>query len=408
MANIDKKKFIKRTILILIIVFIIFILVYFEQMEKKSNFSNLSFNEISTNEDGITYMKSKYIKEEKSNLSPFYTDIYLTFGKLLFTGEESNETYYAHIIELVAKTNNYKSFRLIDTKNDIVVAVVCNYNREEIEQIIINNDPAYYTRIQSKKELKNYTKTQITEFNIESQLINNLIRNNWKINNLNFDLKNNYELGNGYKYYLNENIEMKIVKDKVFNIVFGVEHKEVIVNGLTATSTLEAVIMKLGKPTFGSIEEKYIGYKGKEIYLFFTEGQVSIYRVDENKEINLEKEINEYIQEKDLKRFVSNITDTWVDYDRYYYEKNSVDLTYNLKGVRVQYSITERHGITFYNNYVGAVINGKTLEELSKDENVDIPNFIYFINEDSVNEYEKSRSELYLLSIYGEEEDLEQ
>lgn len=406
MANIDKKKIIKISIISLLILLLLIILVYFEQKEKKDHITYSSFEEILNNRDGVTYMKSKYIREEESNIIPFQTDIYLTFSKPLFNGEESNESYYSNMVEIIAIVNSYRSFRLIDEENSIVVAVICNHNNQEIEQIVINNDPAYYTRMKSNKALKEYKKTKITELDIQSQLINNLVKNNWMINNLNLNLDDNYETENGYKYYINEKIEVKMIKDKVFNIVFDMEYKENIVDGLNVESSFEDIIKKLGSPTFGSVEDKYIGYKGKEIYIFFTEGQVSVYSINQNKEENVEKAINEYIEQKDLKKFISSITDIWEDYDNYNYTENMIDLSYVNKGVKIQYSVTERHGITFYNNYIGTVINNKTLEELSK-EDIEIPRFIYFIDKDSIDEYESGRSQLYLLSIYGDEEFVE-
>ena len=155
--------------------------------------------------------------------------------------------------------------------------------------------------------------------------------------------------------------------------------------------------------TFGSLEEKYIGYKGEKIYVFFNSEQISIYPI-ETHEVNVADFVKNYEEEKSIKKFVSNITDNWEDYETYAYDEYTVDLTYPLYGIKVQFGVTSDHGIIIYNNYAGKVLDNYTQENLVNLE-IEIPSYIYFVEEDSVNEYERERYNL--LTFNAEDTDYE-
>ncbi len=178
---------------------------------------------------------------------------------------------------------------------------------------------------------------------------------------------------------------------KVFNLLFDTRYTKPIVNGIKVGDTLEDVEKALGTATFGSIEEGYIGYKGEKLYIFFNKYDISIYPVADNSS-NLSNLIEQYEKDGSIKKMVSNATDIWENYEEYYYDEYTVNLTYPLIGIKFQFGVTEDNGIIIYNNYEGKIFNNYTQEELRKLENqIEIPSYVYFVQEDSVNEYEKER-----------------
>ena len=47
---------------------------------------------------------------------------------------------------------------------------------------------------------------------------------------------------------------------------------------------------------------------------------------------------------------MDKLTDLWNDYDLYNYDKNYLDISYTLKGVRISYSSEDKDGIQIYEN----------------------------------------------------------
>lgn len=400
MRKISKKHIIGIVIIILII-FLLVLLYSFARQKVLENKKYSSIEAIPTNEAAVSIMGCRYIKEQRSEASNYQLDIYLEIGKPLYEDESStNEIYYSQLTQLMAKVNKYTSFRLIDEKKQLIVAVICDEVSKEIQQTIINGDSNYYGHLKSYRELKGYTETPNTQFDIQSNYIKTLLENDWNKKFLNVTFSEDLE--DSYKLYSVENLKVKYNGEKVFNLIFLDTYEGNILNGLTTKSTLSEVIEKLGKPSFGDVEDNVIGYKSNELYVFFTEDEISVYRgpnVENTEEfINI---VNSYLKEDNLKKFVSDVTDLWTDYDSYYYDAYTVNLQYVSKGIKIKYGIDGNHGITFYKNYLGNVLNGKTFKELAKTDIEEIPKYIYFSNSDSIAEYEISRAKHHWEMLYG-------
>ncbi len=56
---------------------------------------------------------------------------------------------------------------------------------------------------------------------------------------------------------------------------------------------------------------------------------------------------------------MDKLTDLWNDYDLYNYDKNYLDISYTLKGVRISYSSDDKDGIQIYENYNGKLKNNQ-------------------------------------------------
>lgn len=396
----NKKKFIKSLIVILVI--IIAILSIFtirknveNQVIMKSSYT--SMDDFTSPEEVLIYMGSKYINQKLDINEDCPYTIYAKFKYDLYTKEgESNEGYFGQIIHLIAHVLNYQNYKIIDEKNDITIEVMSDSENKSIQQIYINGDWNYYGNRESIKNLRNYTQTPKTEFTINSDLINKLIENDWEASSVNLNRYNEATniYGDTIREYVKDELEVRIIGTKIYNIVFQNE-KEKIINDLAVNTSLEEVVFTIGEPTFGSIEDGVVGYKNEEIYVFFSEKEVAVYKIDkaEGSE-KLDELFEKYLEDRNVKELVSAITDIWNNYDLYYYDENVVDLQYMQKGVKVQYGVTQNHGITFYSNYIGKVMDNKTLLELSKEDSIKTGAFIFFSDKDLISEYEIERVKL--------------
>ena len=96
--------------------------------------------------------------------------------------------------------------------------------------------------------------------------------------------------------------------------------------------------------------------------------------------------LNLFEESEDIKSFVSSLTDVWPDYDLYDYDENYVNLKYTLKGIKIQFNVTEDNGVIVHYNYPGYLRESKKLIDI-KNENIELPNWIYLNSIDSVYEY---------------------
>ena len=402
MKNKNLGKAIIITLIILVIIFIVLLIIVGSREIKKQNTPIYStIEEMPDVATLINQMYGEYIKMEDSQDERYFKDIYVDLKYGLYEGEESEKTFYNSLITAVAQKMNYENVRIIDEEKQIEIKIVCNTENGELIGSYINGDTNFYGHYESQKALANYKKTTVTELNIESNEINTLIQNGWNKNVLSIGEAED-EIDD-YIEYANFGINIYEIDEKVFNLIFDTRYTGNIVNGIKVGESFENVISKLGNPTFGSEADTYIGYKGEDIYVFFNEDQISIYPV-EKEEKSIYPLIQQYEEDSLIKKLVSGATDLWENYENYYYDEYTVDLSYPLAGIKFQFGVTENHGIIIYNNFIGKIIENYTQEELSKIE-IEIPSYIYFVEDDSVNEYERERN--FLIQATSEEGDYE-
>ena len=370
-------------ILIIVTVLFVTILILRNSLMNKQN-QNKEYNSLddfTTPKEVIEYMGGKYISEKKSSDENFYLDIYENFNVDLYTGEKSNEEQYRKMVRIMAYTLKFENFRIADEEKQILIAVICDKESSSISRTYINGDDNYFANQDSKIELSKINKNKITEFNIEAPELIQLINKDWDKNAINLTVQEDF---NDYLYF-NNGIAIRNVYKKVFNILFREDYLGDVLNGINTKTSLEDVVKILGEPTFGTTEDGLIGYKGNDIYAFFSYETISIYRVENCKTDRLLNILKNFKEQRDVKKFVSSITDMWSDYDTYSYDTQFVNLKYSLKGVKVQFNITSSHGLIVGSNYVGDIEELKKLkEEIGLEE-------IYFQNIDYVYEAEQNR-----------------
>lgn len=380
------KKKTKKVILLIsaIIVFVAVIVIRNLIIEKQAkNKQYNSLDDFQNPKEVIEYMGGEYLKEKESTDENFDLDIYVKFKVDLYTEETSNEEYFREIVRIMAYTLKFKNFRIADEEKQILIAVICDKENSSIERTYINGYDNYFAKENSKIDFNKMENVELTEFNIQSPELTQLINQNWNKGAINTsNIQNEFD-----EYiYLNNGIAIRNVYKNVFNIVFRNDYKQDVLNGINTSTDLEEIVKKIGKPTFGSIEEGLIGYKGHEIYAFFSLGEISIYRVEKYE--NTEELINilkKFEDDRNVKKFVSAITDIWKDYDLYRYDTKYVNLIYSLKGIKVQFNVTDSHGLIVGNNYVG---DKKDLVKLQEELEI---KEIYFENTDFVYEAEQTR-----------------
>lgn len=402
----DKRlsKTIKITLVVLLVMLIILsILIGTRIMEEESNTPIYSTIESMPNiETMINQMYGKFIKMEDSKDEKYIKDIYVDLKYGLYENEVAKKDFFNSLISNVAQMSNYQNVRVIDEERQIELKIICDNTNGELIGSYINGDINFYGHFESQKALSNYKETEITNLNIESIELKTLIENDWNKNKLSIGEAANQV--DEYIPYPDFGIDIYEIDEKVFNLIFDSRYEGTVVNGIRVGENLENVINKLGTPTFGSKETEYIGYKGENLYIFFNGNEISVYPT-ETSDSNLSELIKQYETDGSIKNMVSSATDIWENYEEYYYDEYTVDLTYPLQGIKFQFGISENHGIIIYSNYAGKIFDNYSQKELSELE-VEIPSYIYFVQEDSVNEYERERNNL--IKATGENGDFEE
>ena len=399
----NKKLFIIILILLVILLFTLLGLIGRNIMNDTSNtpiYSTIeSMPDVKTL---INQMYGKFIKIEDSKNEKYSKDIYVKLKYDLYENDVPKKDFYNALIQNVAQMLNYNNVRIIDEDKQLEIKVVCDKENRTLIGSYINNDTNFYGHYESQKALANYKPTQVTNLRLDSNELKTLSQNNW--NRKELCIGKETEKVDEYIEYLDYGIYIYDIDEKVFNLIFDTRYKGTIVNGIKVGDSLENVVSILGNPTFGNIEEGYVGYKGQELYVFFNNEQISIYPVENNNSSDLSQLVKQYESDGSIKKLVSNATDIWENYEEYYYDEYTVNLTYPLAGLKFQFGITENHGIIIYNNFTGKIFDNYTQEELSKAE-TEIPSYIYFVEGDSVNEYEYERYNF--LRSTGEDGDFE-
>lgn len=394
MENKKDKRLIKIIVSIIIVLILLLILVITrlrnvtvqENKELDRIKSYTTIDDFKTVEEVAKYLECDYIKQEKSKVENYNLDFYIKIKLLPYTDNNSNESFYNKLISYSAKVLKYDNFRIIDRENNNIIEVVCDKEKENIKTIIINGESNYFAKRDSEIQMNNFKQVKETNLTIQSDILTKLISNNWRIKES--DIGTKESTFNSYDIYFDEGIELRKIDNRVFNIVFTDKYKLNIVNNITTDTSKEDIIKILGEPTFKDEQTEVIGYKGKEVYVFFnTEKQISIYKVvQESKE---DKEFSElldkYIEDKNTEDFMNKIKQIWNDYDESQVNGNKKELRYSLKGIEVT-----NNSVNIYSNFSTNIYKEKNVDEFKNE--ILTANGIIFQNSDLVLKNETNRN----------------
>jgi len=403
------KKMKRKNIIIFIILFVILFIVICvgiqiikEEKENKKQFeivqqkkeqvmqyTNITdFNSI---EEVLLYLDSEFISQEDAedeNLD------YIVKAKLKYDLNLSYKNYYEKLIEYSASASKYKSFYIIDEEKNIEILVLCN-DSQSISSYYINNEKFYFDKLESKENITNITKTEITKINSTCEILEEIISNNWITTNMNLGTKES--IYKGYDIYFEEGIELKKVNGKVYNLIYTDKHEENVVENLKVNSNRETIIEQLGEPAFDT--GSCMGYKTEKFYIFFSEDEISIYPIYTYSTDEIIQIIEKYENTKDINIYLNEIKQKWPDYDVYKVSNNYIILQYTLKGIVFKYDNTSTQGIVLYNNYNGKIDSVHYIQDV-EDRIVDLPNGMNFVNYDLV--YQEELNRINALDNYSE------
>lgn len=199
------------------------------------------------------------------------------------------------------------------------------------------------------------------ELSVESEELLKIIRNP------SLELKNlgDYYIYDGYNVFANRNIKIKKSYNKVLSIVFFNEYNHNIVNGLSVKSGKADILNKLGLPNYN--ENDLMVYKTKDYYIIFNNklNETSVYfKAKEDLEV-FWSFYKMYLDTKNLKGFISNLTNTYPAYTEYRYDTDGLELFYSDLGIRLYFKEGDNeNGIYLYSNYSDNGVEEYSIEKL--------------------------------------------
>lgn len=284
------------------------------------------------------------------------TKIYVKFDRRLYNEDgTSNKEFFNKIINELTDFLQ-ETYYLIDEENEINIKV---FYIEDSEPIIrINDSENFYESTDANTYLGIDSVDIVGEKNI---LINEGTLQSLSISGMKYSSITN-TLGekegideNGYEIYAGGDI--KIAKyendNSVRNIVYSGEYLTEIVSRVEENYSLNKVIEEYGDPAFGSLSDRYVGYRNRDFYIFFYEDEVSVYGYGYGENFKFEKYLREYIVDWDLAKFAKVTRAVWEGYYKYEFNEETEELLliYPSKGVEINIKGNDHKGITFYSNY---------------------------------------------------------
>ena len=373
-----KKIGIKKTIIIAIIILFIIIIVLalinaIEDIKLKKSVEEkeyTNFQDFESVKEVAVYMGCKYISQNG-------TIIYINFNKDLYDENGiSNKKFFDNLSGYMSYVLNYEDFTMIDKSRKINIDVKCKKQQKVITKIIINGKEDYYNDEELKQQIEKNVEIPITKMQVNSIIINNLIKNKWNISSINLGSKES--TFNKYNIYFDEGLEVRNLGNKIFNVIFTENYKDTVINNIKVGEKFENIEEILGKPTFQ--DQDIIGYKGKDIYVFFEQSTISIYRVEEYDDEKFTELLNKLSEFENIQKISNELTDIWSNYDKSEDEKDDFLRRYSLQGVELVSNLTKQ-GIILYNNFSGKVKDNKTINEINLEE---IPAKVYIDNENDL------------------------
>lgn len=372
------KKTIIATIIGVILISFIIVIIY----RNKTN------NKIS---QMLEMVDCTYYRTVKSSEKGYYKDIYVSIPEQPVRSDSgiSNQTYYEEILKHVANALEYENYRIIDEQQNLIIRF--RYDTEGVKYSI-NGDTNYFETEKMKiaRNLKKPQDNNLTELSPKSSVLNNIVENEW------INISNEQTMGtiestcNNYNYYFNEGYRIRTINNKIYNIIFTKQYKEEVIENISTGMTNEEIISILGEPTYKN-EFGYngIGYKSDNMYMFFYNGEISVYKKEKFEPDNNRsfiQIIRDVIENKDYDKFVNQLFQIYPDYESY--EKNDEEtiISYPQKGFKIVFKNNEKNDIIIYNNY-----EGKITEDSSIEETETLPQYISYINSDAIYVNEMTR-----------------
>ena len=377
----------RKNIIIISIIILIFIvgIAIFMKFRKKENVRK-------TLEQIAEYYGCEFIKETNTIEKGYKKKLYWNYNVPPIDTEEGIQykVYYESVLKAVSAQIK-ENFILIDNKHSIEIRVKYNPENNKIVYLI-NNDKNFFKNEENKKISEiNQEKEKTTSIEIKAKELQYTIENEWSRKKSENTYGNKIKSESNYDVYSN-GIKVKTINSKIYNLIFMKEYKGNIFENITTGMDNASIISILGEPTYENTEaDLLIGYKTEKFYVFFSNGQISIYPVesfDENKNKQFAEIISEYINNTSIyKETLQKITQLYPDYSEYIQNDDSIELKYPLKGFEIKMGNNEESGIYIYSNYNGLI----SLDTKKEDLQLKTLNNVYLVNSNFIFDEELTR-----------------
>lgn len=330
-------------IAVVIIIFILFTMLAFYSLRKPSK--------TGVAKDSIESIIKNFGGEYLAKVTVEYDDEYpeqhlVKFNKpLIDVDGNSNRDAYDNLIKEVARVLNYRNTELVDEDADITINIICSAG--QISTILINGVENYFDVLEAQLATRNYS--NIIQSNIEVQAVelSNLLRNNWSTN-----FGEEESEFQRFKEYSSRGFKVKYLNNNFYNIVFTENYDDYVVNNIKPSDDIARARAVFGNPTFKNENETMIGYKGDGLYVFFSEGEISVYRDykydDYSGFIDL---VDQYVNDEiSINTFYSKITELWPDYNQYEYKEDGFYISYPTRGIAIKWNYDDLKHFIIYNN----------------------------------------------------------
>lgn len=379
---------------LLVVLFITFcILTILTMMLKNENENTINYNNIigSNNLSNTVDSQEKTIKNVVESHGSIYisdesSSLYVGFAKNLYDENgKSNEEFFKDLAEELIPYFNNESFYMIDEGKDINIYVQVLENDFEL---IINDMKDFYEVIDGRDfiAVENSKIVEASQMYENNGYLTRLSINNMYFSYIEKYLTNGRELDNGYTVYVDQQVKVKLAPNKaVFNIVFLEDYKDDILLDVSLNDRLSEISEKHNDFTFGGLDKGYLGYRSGDYYYFFYENQASVYPYIYSENTKFERYLTEYIETKDLDKFVKNIITNIKSYSDYEYDSDikKAYIAFPTRGIKIDIKDNDSKGIVLYSNYYLT----DTTKQLVKEGK------IQYSKNDFVNEYEQMRKE---------------
>ncbi|MDD3303666.1 MAG: hypothetical protein PHP54_01975 [Clostridia bacterium] len=387
------KKVNKKTIFIIISILVVLLIswIVYIIISESNKFKFDSVYDITDLESVLQYYNIEKISEQvdtSSNTNKVYAIyLYAKYPYNTYTDNKTNEAFFMESSEQIARVCGYKNVLVVDEEKALKVGIKSVASK--FYKVIINDDENYFSTLKTNLELNGMSEISGKKYTINSNQLNSVIKAGFK-SNVNFGTKES--TFDYYDIYFEEGIEVKNVAGEIFNLVFTSKYNDDIIEGLGTKATIEEIKAKLGEPLYTNNTNTILGYKADSYYIYFVNGQVSIYPIKKFDTTEFAKYITEFQTNKSAQVLVNNVSELWKDYDYFNNGSKYIELTYTLKGVKIAFNSGESDGITLYNNYNGKVTNEVEYAQIINGS-ASKPQYIYIKNSNLTLENEIKRSE---------------
>lgn len=309
----------------------------------------------------VTVGEPKTVEEVAENadskiLKTSDSTVFIEFAKDLFDEYgNSNETYFNKTIEDFKNIYVKQDFTLIDNKKHINISA--KYNKDNRKHsILINGLDGYFERIDGNNYAKanNITIGDVSVMFEADDYLKVLKAYHMDPRLINSELGEGKDLGNGYVSYKDDSIQIRTSLIKtVRNIIFTRKYEGEIVNDVKVGKSLKEIHELYPNNIFGGISQNYLGYMTNDFYYFFYDDEISVYGLTYRDDEEFERILVEYLNDKDLDRFVNSIKSTlrYYDYFEYDPEIKKAHIMFSSRGYEIDIEENDPKGIILYNNY---------------------------------------------------------